>query len=71
MVAQVLEDQYAEYEEADRFEKISHRSEWGMPSRRATSAKRAIKRASGSHRAAHRSPSQLGGKHQRRLRKFR
>ncbi|MCA9233145.1 MAG: hypothetical protein KDA57_21035 [Planctomycetales bacterium] len=71
MVARVAAElQYAEYEEQERMEKMGRRAEYGMPSRRATSAKRAMKRTSASRRAGHLFSVKAGGKHQRRLRKF-
>ena len=72
MVSQARNDaQFTEYDELDRFEKIGRRSEWGMPSRRATSVKRALRRTAASRRAGRRISATSGGKHLRRNHTFR
>ena len=64
------ETRFEEYDEVDRFEKITHRHDAPMPTRRATSMKRGMYRTSASRRASRHVSSRTGGIHKRRTRNF-
>ena len=68
MVTQATNDSMELYEEysSDRFEKMTRRTDWDMPSNRSRAARRASVRTSGSRRASRKFSSRNGGMHRRR-----
>ena len=69
MTAQLRsETKFEEYDEVDRFEKIVHRHNAPMPTRRAAAVKRGRHRSNASRRASRRVSQSSGGMHHRRLR---
>jgi hypothetical protein len=67
MFTQSISDSELNHEFPDEtFEKMRRRSDWGMPSRKGVTAKRASIRSRASHRASHRVSLRPDGMHRRR-----